>query len=143
LLFVAIKGKLGFTGKTKMKTYTLNKIRKVQISQQWLAIAGIVAPILYISVAIIMGLLEPGYRHKTMMMSILGGVGGWRGAAFNLELVLTGTLLIAFGWVSQKFSQRQSVITFASFPLNYSFLFQQPQFPVGVYRTNCSIVWAR
>lgn len=81
-----------------MKTYTLNKIRKVQISQQWLAIAGIVAPILYISVAIIMGLLEPGYRHKTMMMSILGGVGGWRGAAFNLGLVLTGTLLIAFGF---------------------------------------------
>jgi hypothetical protein len=68
------------------------------IAQQWLAIAGIVAPILYISVATIMGLLEPGYSHRTMMMSILGGIGGLRGAAFNLGLVLTGALLIAFGF---------------------------------------------
>lgn len=81
-----------------MKTNTRNETSKVDLSQQWLAIAGIIAPILYISVATIMGLLEPGYSHRTMMMSILGGIGGLRGAAFNIGLALTGTLLIAFGF---------------------------------------------
>ncbi len=81
-----------------MKTKPGNETSKVNISQRWLAIAGIIAPILYISVATIMGLLEPGYSHRTMMMSILGGVGGLRGAAFNIGLALTGTLLIAFGF---------------------------------------------
>ena len=81
-----------------MKTNTGNETSKVDISQQWLAIAGIIAPILYISVVTIMGLLEPGYSHRTMMMSILGGVGGLRGATFNIGLVLTGTLLIAFAF---------------------------------------------
>ncbi len=81
-----------------MKTNTRNETSKADTSQQWLAIAGIIAPILYISVATILGLLEPGYSHRTMMMSILGGVGGLRGAAFNIGLSLTGTLLIAFAF---------------------------------------------
>jgi hypothetical protein len=68
------------------------------LSQQWLAVAGIVAPMLYFSLVAILGLLEPGYSHSTMMMSILGGVEGIRGALFNIGLVLTGTLLIAFGF---------------------------------------------
>ncbi len=86
-----------------MKTNTRNETSKVgDITQQWLAIAGIVAPILYISVATILGLLEPGYSHRTMMMSILGGVGGLRGAAFNIGLTLTGTLLIAFAFGLQR-----------------------------------------
>jgi len=75
-----------------MNTNKLNRSRK------WPAIAGIIAPILYISLATILGLLEPGYSHRTMMMSILGGVGGLRGAAFNVGLTLTGILLIAFGF---------------------------------------------
>lgn len=66
--------------------------------QKWIAIAGIIAPVLYISMVIILGLLEPGYSQRTMMMSILGGVQGWRGAIFNLGLVLIGILLIVFGF---------------------------------------------
>jgi len=62
------------------------------------ALAGILAPILYFSMVIILGLLEPGYSQRTMMMSILGGVPGWRGAIFNLGLVLIGGLLIVFGF---------------------------------------------
>ena len=57
-----------------MDTVARNHTSPVKVSQQWLAIAGIVAPILYISAAITLGLLEPGYSHRTMMMSILGGV---------------------------------------------------------------------
>jgi hypothetical protein len=46
-----------------------NETSRVDLSQQWLAIAGIIAPILYISVATIMGLLEPGYSHRTMWLT--------------------------------------------------------------------------
>lgn len=75
---------------------------KLRESQKWLAIAGIIAPILYIGLATILGLLEPGYSHRTMTMSILGGVEGIRGAIFNVGLILTGTLLIAFGFGLQQ-----------------------------------------
>jgi hypothetical membrane protein len=65
-------------------------------SQKWPAIAGMLAPFLYISMIILLGLLEPGYNQRTMM-SVLGGVQGWRGAIFNLGLVLIGIFLIVFG----------------------------------------------
>lgn len=72
--------------------------KDVRKTQKWMAVSGMIAPILYISVIIVMGLLEPGYSQRTMMMSILGGVGGWRSAVFNIGLALTGTLLIVFSF---------------------------------------------
>jgi hypothetical membrane protein len=64
---------------------------------QWLfASSGLVAPIFFASMVIVLGLLEPGYSHRTETMSILGGVGGLRGVAFNVGSALTGLLLIAF-----------------------------------------------
>ena len=80
-----------------MKTLTVKKS-----SQTIKAIAGILVPILYISMVIILGLLEPGYNQRTMMMSILGGVPGYRGAIFNLGLVLIGSLLIVFGFALHR-----------------------------------------
>jgi hypothetical membrane protein len=65
-------------------------------AQRLLAISGIIAPIFYASLAITMGLIKTGYSHRTMMMSILGGVGGLRGFVFNIGVTLTGLLLIAF-----------------------------------------------
>lgn len=62
-----------------------------------LALAGIIAPILYLGLVIILGFLEPGFNQRTMMMSVLGGAEGWRGAAFNLGLILIALLLILFG----------------------------------------------
>ena len=70
-----------------MKTFTV-----IKSNQTLQAIAGILVPILYISMVISLGLLESGYSQRTMMMSILGGVPGWRGAIFNLGLVLIGSL---------------------------------------------------
>jgi hypothetical membrane protein len=61
-----------------------------------LASAGIIAPILFAGLVIVLGLLEPGYDHRTEMMSILGGVGGVRGTTFNVGVALTGGLLMAF-----------------------------------------------
>jgi hypothetical protein len=80
-----------------MKTETKVQICQNKNQTTMTAIAGILAPVLYISMVILLGLLEPGYSQRTMMMSVLGGVQGWRGAIFNLGLVLIGILLIVFG----------------------------------------------
>jgi hypothetical protein len=81
-----------------MRSTDRMKIGKVNQSQKWFAFTGILAPVLYVGMIIILGLLEPGYNQRTMMMSVLGGVQGWRGAIFNLGLVLIGILLIFFGF---------------------------------------------
>ena len=60
------------------------------------AIAGIIAPIIYFKIVIILGLLEPSYSHMTKMMSILGGVDGIRGLTFNFGISLVGILIILF-----------------------------------------------
>jgi hypothetical membrane protein len=64
--------------------------------QKWLAVSGVIAPVLFASVVIGLSLMEPGYSHKTEMMSILGGVKGIRGLIFNGGVALTGILLIGF-----------------------------------------------
>ncbi len=62
----------------------------------YLAISGILVPIFYLGLVIILGLLEPGYSHMTQMMSILGGVGGIRGFIFNFGISFIGLLIILF-----------------------------------------------
>ena len=64
--------------------------------QRFPAVSGIVAPLLVVAVVVVLGLLEPDYDHRTQMMSVLGGVGGVRGAFFNAGIALTGLLLIIF-----------------------------------------------
>lgn len=51
-----------------------SKYGKLARVQPLLASCGIVAPILVASLVIVLGLLEPGYDHRTEMMSILGYV---------------------------------------------------------------------
>lgn len=80
-----------------MKTNSQTITTYVNRTNKWAAITGITAPILYISIVIILGLFESGYNQRTMMMSILGGVPGWRGATFNFGLILIGFLMIRFG----------------------------------------------
>ena len=69
---------------------------KKQENNVYLSIAGIMAPVLWFGLVIILGLLEPGYSHMTKTMSVLGGVGGIRGIIFNLGLSLVGLLIISF-----------------------------------------------
>jgi len=66
------------------------------------AISGILAPILFFGIVIILGLLEPGYNHATRMMSVLGGVGGMRGLLFNLGIGLIGALIILYAFGLHK-----------------------------------------
>ncbi|MFX1533568.1 MAG: DUF998 domain-containing protein [Promethearchaeota archaeon] len=62
----------------------------------YLSIPGIITPILYFGLIIVLGALEPGYNHLTTMMSVLGGVEGTRGAVFNIGVALVGVLIILF-----------------------------------------------
>ncbi|MFX1253131.1 MAG: DUF998 domain-containing protein [Promethearchaeota archaeon] len=62
----------------------------------YLSIPGIITPILYFGMIIVLGALEPGYNHLTTMMSVLGGVEGIRGVAFNIGVALTGVLIFLF-----------------------------------------------
>jgi hypothetical membrane protein len=66
------------------------------------AISGILAPILFFGIVIILGLLESGYNHATRMMSVLGGVAGIRGLIFNLGIGLIGVLIILFAFGLHK-----------------------------------------
>jgi len=60
------------------------------------SLVGMLIPISYISLLIIMGVLVPGYNHMRQMLSILGGIGGFRGDIFNIGVGTTGGLIILF-----------------------------------------------
>lgn len=64
--------------------------------------AGFIAPFFYIVLVTILGLLEPGFSHRTDMMSILGGIEGIRGLVFNSGVGITGLLLIIFSFGLHK-----------------------------------------
>lgn len=68
-------------------------------TQRLLAICGIVGPILYTIVLIIVGFLRPGYNHITQVMSELGEVGGPNAIVMNIAgFTLLGLLMIAFAF---------------------------------------------
>jgi len=64
---------------------------------QVLSICGIVGPISYTIVVIVLGFLWPGYNHVTQAISELGGVGAPDAIIMNIAgFALTGTLIAAF-----------------------------------------------
>lgn len=64
-----------------------------------LAICGIIGPILYTSVLIIVGLLRPGYNHVTQYMSELDEVGGPNAIIMNIAgFTMLGLLMVAFAF---------------------------------------------
>lgn len=62
----------------------------------WADAAGLLAAPFYLTLIIVLGALEPGFSHRTSLMSELGGVPGMRGLAFNLGVAATGLCVIAF-----------------------------------------------
>jgi hypothetical membrane protein len=62
------------------------------------SLAGMLIPILYVSLIIILGALQPGFNHMTMLLSNLGGVGGIRGDIFNIGVGITGGFIILFAF---------------------------------------------
>ncbi len=71
----------------------INKHRNIRLLP---VILGLIAPIIFFSLVLGLGPLEPGFSHATDMMSLLRGVGGIRGTVFLLGEALTGLIIIAF-----------------------------------------------
>ena len=79
-------------------------MRKISKSRTWpistqrlLAICGIIGPILFTIVVIILGLLRPGYDRIAQSISELGEVGGPNAIIMNtVGFALLGLLMIAF-----------------------------------------------
>ncbi|MDH3639047.1 MAG: DUF998 domain-containing protein [Gammaproteobacteria bacterium] len=63
---------------------------------RWATTAGLLTAPFYLTLIIVLGALEPGFSHRTSLMSTLGGVPGLRGFAFNLGVAATGILVITF-----------------------------------------------
>jgi hypothetical membrane protein len=68
------------------------------MTSKWLVISGLLAAPFYLMLIITLGALEPGYSHLTKPMSLLGGILGARGLAFNIGVVITGMLVIIFSY---------------------------------------------
>jgi len=60
------------------------------------AAAGLLAAPFYLALIIALGAMEPGFSHRTSLMSMLGGIPGLRGLAFNLGVAATGVCVIVF-----------------------------------------------
>ena len=79
--------------------YEMFSLKNISSYSIW---AGLIAPFFYITLVTILGLLEPGFSHRTDMMSILGGIEGIRGLIFNSGVGITGFLLIIFSFGLHK-----------------------------------------
>ena len=64
--------------------------------QRFLAICGIIAPIIFIIILMIASLLRPDYSHLTNFVSELGAVGALYAIIQRINFVLTGILIVAF-----------------------------------------------
>ena len=64
--------------------------------QRFLAICGIIAPIIFIIIYIIASLLRPDYSHLTNFVSELGAVGAPYAIIQRINFVLTGVMIVAF-----------------------------------------------
>lgn len=58
--------------------------------------AGLLVGPFYLLLIVVLGVFEPGFSHRTSLMSLLGGVPGWRGFTFSAGVAVTGALVIAF-----------------------------------------------
>lgn len=60
-------------------------------------ISGLIAPLFFIPLIILLGEFEEGYNHISDTISALGGVNGPRKAIFQIGAIWTGVLIIIFG----------------------------------------------
>lgn len=70
------------------------------------AMAGLIAAPFFFVLVLVFGAMEPGYSHVSSAISILGGAPGVRGLAFNVGVIATGFLLVAFAFgLSQRLTR--------------------------------------
>jgi Protein of unknown function (DUF998) len=63
--------------------------------QRWLALGGLIAPVLFVTAVIVTAAARPDYRHDQQMISLLGELGGPRAAVMNFAgFLLYGVLVL-------------------------------------------------
>ncbi|MFQ5950532.1 MAG: DUF998 domain-containing protein [Candidatus Geothermarchaeales archaeon] len=67
-------------------------------NQRVLATAGIIGPVLFTVVVVILGFLRPGYSHITQFMSELGAVGAPNAIIMDINFIVSGLLSVAFAF---------------------------------------------
>ena len=67
-----------------------------------LALCGIVAPISFTTVVVVLGSIQPGYSHLSQTISSLGDIGAPNAAIQNINFVVTGMLTLAFALGLQR-----------------------------------------
>lgn len=65
-------------------------------TQRLLALCGMLAPILFTLVVVVLGAITPGYSHVRDVISVLGGTGAPYGVVQDANFVVCGVLLIAY-----------------------------------------------
>jgi len=79
------------------------KEKLMSVSEQRLfALGGVIVPILFTGVVIIVGLLHPGYSHVSQTISELGEVGAPYATIMNANIGVSGLLFIAFAYGLHK-----------------------------------------
>lgn len=73
-----------------------DKKAKTDSTLRILAVSGIIAPIIFAVVVIILGFLEPGYSHLTQAISELGQIGATNAVVQNVNFAILGILLLIF-----------------------------------------------
>jgi len=63
-----------------------------------LAVCGIIAPVLFTGLVVIVSYLRPGYNHMSQAISELGEVGAPNAIVQDVNFVLVGLLIIAFSF---------------------------------------------
>lgn len=63
-----------------------------------LAICGIIGPIFFTTVVVILGLLRPGYSHLAQAVSELGEVGAPNAIVQDINFIMLGLLTLAFAF---------------------------------------------
>ena len=83
---------------SKVRQMFMNSTRS-DTTQRLLATCGIVGPISYAIVVIILGFLQPGYNHITHRLSELGEASGQNAIVMNTAgVALLGILMVAFAF---------------------------------------------
>ena len=62
--------------------------------QRWLALGGVIAPLVFVAAVIVTAAARPNYHHDQQMISLLGEVGGPRAAVMNFAGFLPYGLLV-------------------------------------------------
>ena len=93
-------------------------IKMIKNIQKYLAICGIIAPILFAFKVLIIGFYHPNYNHITQYMSELGAINAPYAIINNTGLAIGGILITLFSYsLLQELNEKKTIFTILGFSL--------------------------